>query len=990
MTHLLLRLAVGRGEAGARAAAVGLAAVVEAASSNASNSSQTELRTLHAQLRTLARLCAPLPPIPPPIPPPAGVPMAAIAEPPPAAPRLPRRLSLPSSRPPEASDAGELASTSTSIPLRAGEYPTTSTDRAARVGGGGGGADEGSRLDAIRAAAAARRPDNGGYVEAEPATSADERARRITASLVADLDLALAASDDGMGASTSQDGGSLRARGSLDELVEREFEEVARAAAAAARSRNDALAAAVGLDLDDDDESDLDEESEFAAVVAAQHRAAAAAAAASAGERGRARLGRSGLGAGGGIQPTQQPPATDPDVCTFVSSGSSFMEQHWYFCYTCDLTVSKGCCGACAKACHVGHKVVYSRRSRFFCDCGAGSVPGHECQCLMPSSDPASTSNSRSGIDRADAGNLEDRGADADNLKSAKPRGYRPVTEDSDSEADDDDPNCRGDVDETDDEDESVAPLTSEPGAAKAVAALRDSLLGSGLAASLVALCDRVVDHLRANPPWELPARRGMEQSVALLSLPPPFELAPLPPPPRLLIPDRTTVAATTRHDLVHLRRGFKAGSFEVRPRPEHAAPRELLPAIVMGTLRRSALSCARGSGFLAVAEGDKVCVLDAGALAGVGGAGSIVPVPGSASSASSSEQRVGIRPLSRSGVKFEVSRVLFNPAADEYLAVAGYAQCHVFTLGPKGEIADRLCVGPEEWPLDGMHGALLDVDWVPGRTGALSITVSAHVAVFDLAKSSVAPVLTVSLPPRESDGAPARIVASAFAPRGGENRLLVLSEDGALFSHPVRDGDEGDATIDESCRLALPEVCRGRAGLSVHFSRAHGVALASFDGGVTVLARLHPETGAVVASCVVREDSGSNPDGDRNDEPPEASSPFGPAGFSHWSEACAPPPPPWPARRRRPSSRRRRCLSPRPRGTTAPRWSSPSAAMHPPRSRYDRTRTPPLRRPGLIKRGAAWRPPPRRSRASSPISRPCWATRGTNRSISTWRFCSL
>ena len=63
--------------------------------------------------------------------------------------------------------------------------------------------------------------------------------------------------------------------------------------------------------------------------------------------------------------------------------------------------------------------------------------------------------------------------------------------------------------------------------------------------------------------------------------------------------------------------------------------------------------------------------------------------------------------------------------------------------------------------------------------------------------------------------------------------------------------------------------------------------------GGVTVLARLHPETGAVVASCVVREDSGSNPDGDRNDEPPEASSPFGPAGFSHWSEACAPPPPP-------------------------------------------------------------------------------------------------
>ncbi|XP_022962536.1 auxin transport protein BIG [Cucurbita moschata] len=71
-------------------------------------------------------------------------------------------------------------------------------------------------------------------------------------------------------------------------------------------------------------------------------------------------------------------------VCTFTSSGSNFMEQHWYFCYTCDLTVSKGCCSVCAKVCHHGHRVVYSRSSRFFCDCGAGGVRGSSCQCLKP------------------------------------------------------------------------------------------------------------------------------------------------------------------------------------------------------------------------------------------------------------------------------------------------------------------------------------------------------------------------------------------------------------------------------------------------------------------------------------------------------------------------------------------------------------------------------------------------------------------------------
>jgi hypothetical protein len=28
-------------------------------------------------------------------------------------------------------------------------------------------------------------------------------------------------------------------------------------------------------------------------------------------------------------------------VCAFTSSGSNFIVQHWYFCYTCDLTISK-------------------------------------------------------------------------------------------------------------------------------------------------------------------------------------------------------------------------------------------------------------------------------------------------------------------------------------------------------------------------------------------------------------------------------------------------------------------------------------------------------------------------------------------------------------------------------------------------------------------------------------------------------------------------
>ena len=62
-------------------------------------------------------------------------------------------------------------------------------------------------------------------------------------------------------------------------------------------------------------------------------------------------------------------------VCTFAVTGSNFTEQHWYYCYTCGLTQSEGCCSVCVKVCHRGHIVSYSRRSRFFCDCGAGAAP---------------------------------------------------------------------------------------------------------------------------------------------------------------------------------------------------------------------------------------------------------------------------------------------------------------------------------------------------------------------------------------------------------------------------------------------------------------------------------------------------------------------------------------------------------------------------------------------------------------------------------------
>ncbi len=78
--------------------------------------------------------------------------------------------------------------------------------------------------------------------------------------------------------------------------------------------------------------------------------------------------------------------------CTYVTTNGNFCEQHWYNCYTCGLLWDKGCCSLCAQVCHKskGHDVGYSRKSSFFCDCGAEvgtDCDRGPCKCLSPLSD---------------------------------------------------------------------------------------------------------------------------------------------------------------------------------------------------------------------------------------------------------------------------------------------------------------------------------------------------------------------------------------------------------------------------------------------------------------------------------------------------------------------------------------------------------------------------------------------------------------------------
>ena len=58
--------------------------------------------------------------------------------------------------------------------------------------------------------------------------------------------------------------------------------------------------------------------------------------------------------------------------CSFAKYGETFVEQPFYECVTCELTLEKGTgiCRACARTCHAGHDVGFVGRIKAYCDCG--------------------------------------------------------------------------------------------------------------------------------------------------------------------------------------------------------------------------------------------------------------------------------------------------------------------------------------------------------------------------------------------------------------------------------------------------------------------------------------------------------------------------------------------------------------------------------------------------------------------------------------------
>lgn len=480
-------------------------------------------------------------------------------------------------------------------------------------------------------------------------------------------------------------------------------------------------------------------------------------------------------------------------VCTFTSSGSNFMEQHWYFCYTCDLTVSKGCCSVCAKVCHRGHRVVYSRSSRFFCDCGAGGVRGSNCQCLKP---------------RKFTGSESAPIRSASNFQS-----FLPFSEDADQL-----PESDSDLDEdlSSDTDNSLR-LSIPRELQDGVTALLQELDVEG---RILQLCSSLMPSITS--------KRGSNLSKD-----------------KKIVLGKNKVLSYGA-DLLHLKKAYKGGSLDLKIKADYPNAKELRSHLASGSLVKSLLSVS-SRGRLAVGEGDKVAIFDVGQLIGQA---TIAPV---------TADKTNIKPLSRNVVRFEIVHLTFNSVVENYLAVAGYEDCQVLTLNPRGEVTDRLAI---ELALQGAY--IRQISWVPGSQVKLMVVTNRFIKIYDLSQDNISPLHYITMPDD--------IIVDATLLMASQGRmfLVVLSEQGSLFRLELSvEGNVGATPLKEIINIQDREI--NAKGSSLYYSSTYKLLFISYQDGTTLMGQLSLDATYLTEMSFVYEDE---QDGNMR-----------PAGLHRWRE---------------------------------------------------------------------------------------------------------
>eukprot|EP01134_Creolimax_fragrantissima_P005766 CFRG5766T1 len=414
--------------------------------------------------------------------------------------------------------------------------------------------------------------------------------------------------------------------------------------------------------------------------------------------------------------PTTETDILDKEVCTFVSTGEQFTEQHWYFCYTCRLVKSEGCCSVCVQVCHPGHDVEYARFSRFFCDCGA-SGKKRRCSARTPRK-RLSANNKNVGGTLAEGGRTTFSEDACDSYTHTSTRSRSPLMH----------------LDKYIDNYNSVC-NTVETGTDGTRLNPYSECTHAQMHACVTVLRNGGV----FEKVWEFVSRHG----DAIVSRPRdkrkfPDDESTLP-----WLPAYSTKSGAI--EPVKLKRSAKG---QPKPRPKFTFHTQAL-AVIPVTSTSSYLVCGLKS-FITIAIADSHS--------------KVLQDSHNENEPSGSERSEShLDTLHKYPVDFDVLFVARNLVRLSHVAIGGASACVVMTLDVTGGSLKKcldVSVGLDVYD----DAYIIDVQWLPGSQVMLAITTTHFVKVFDMSRDTIAPVFFHSISEYGSK-CNETIVSSTFIP---------------------------------------------------------------------------------------------------------------------------------------------------------------------------------------------------------------------------------
>lgn len=372
-------------------------------------------------------------------------------------------------------------------------------------------------------------------------------------------------------------------------------------------------------------------------------------------------------------------------LCTFTITHKDFMNQHWYWCYTCKMIEDKGCCSVCARVCHKNHDVCYAKFGNFYCDCGAKEDGSCQAMSLLDSSSSAMPPS-------MDHGEI---------LVSSLKRQTSATTSQPNNDL-------------------IHNLINNKQVLAKIIDGSKEQLsnheIWRNVLKCLLNFCTSLLPIIKENCAkfstvgCHLRAKNALE---------------------RLHQPEKAFVCS---EQVMIATLGSQEGAFEnVRMNYSGDQGQTIRQLLSSNLIRRVALCClASPQGkrqHLAVShEKGKVTILQLSALL---------------KQADAAKKKLTLTRLSSVPITCMVLSLAANPANEDFLAVCGLRECHVLTFTANGTVSEHIVLNLQ---LDNGN-YLRRAIWLPGSQTKLALVTAEYVKIYDLAEDSLSPLYNFVVP---------------------------------------------------------------------------------------------------------------------------------------------------------------------------------------------------------------------------------------------------